>query len=816
MKLVTRVCADVEIKAHKMNKELVDVVDDEFKIYTLNPYKNSKGDFFGVSIKGRAKDYVQAHKNFQTLIQKGKIHNLKYRTEGKGKLKSGKLKFLNVNQTNIMFDTVVEVTTESGVRGNVHMKSYYPSNNKKKGATTELRKHSDFEYDQVEILLSMITNVLDRLIDGESLEDVFSTNPKINDVKDSTFRCETCNFESKSSSGLKAHKTKIHKEINIKCKLCEYMSNTEDDVEKHVELFHVDEKVKKRKNSVSNKNKSPNTSPLRKKLCHEDTDDKEDVALEIIDDMIKDIERKDIGLCLESQNMLHQRIEQLELELKKEKEKNEKLTEELQLFKSVENVKKKSSEKDVSELPKHLTKVHEKHLAKLDGLTMRYCASPDGACLIHCMTAHISCSEDQSEREINRKRINNHIADHFDHYYCNKISLPYTETIGVGKNARKVTYNTNEEFVKFLRSDDALYVFSNYQELLAIANMLNINIKIFSYGVSGNEERCEWFEVNPDPAMSSTALFPKGLIPDMFLYNSDQSHFDLLVSHEHQLVTLGLIDEKPKQNVELNLQIQQSSIEKLLDEQLTLNYDEVDLEELDDEVIHFQAAQNDIVAENPSVLVTSQLSDFKCTICNSTFTEKKLLHEHTLINHEKREFNCYSCSFQASSSSELMKHLRLTGHQPSKALQDLRSKIIVCYTCKEEYTSYWGLMNHRRQKHPSNKVCRYFLRGQCIHGINCWYRHDEPMQVDPLNGSSLECENVSNSSPDLNSPPSKLHGNKSKSSDSSTQDFQKGPTHTYPPDLMKPVMETLKMVLQRMDALETKLQKEQQNPRIAI
>ena len=153
-----------------------------------------------------------------------------------------------------------------------------------------------------------------------------------------------------------------------------------------------------------------------------------------------------------------------------------------------------------------------------------------------------------------------------------------------------------------------------------------------------------------------------------------------------------------------------------------------------------------------------------------------------------------------------MKHLRLTGHQPSKALQDLRSKIIVCYTCKEEYTSYWSLMNHRRQKHPSNKVCRYYLRDQCIHGVNCWYRHDEPMQVDQSSGSDKECEKVSKSKPVLKTHSTKPHENSAKVNFSPDQDFQKGSLQTFPPDALKSIMETLQMVLQRMDHLEMKRQ----------
>ena len=49
-----------------------EAIDEGSKLYKENPYKNTNGDFFGVSIKGRAKEYLQAHKKFQDLVQKGK------------------------------------------------------------------------------------------------------------------------------------------------------------------------------------------------------------------------------------------------------------------------------------------------------------------------------------------------------------------------------------------------------------------------------------------------------------------------------------------------------------------------------------------------------------------------------------------------------------------------------------------------------------------------------------------------------------------------------------------------------------------------
>ena len=79
--------------------------------------------------------------------------------------------------------------------------------------------------------------------------------------------------------------------------------------------------------------------------------------------------------------------------------------------------------------------------------------------------------------------------------------------------------------LSFLRSEDALSVYSNSQELLAIASLFNINIKIFTY--SGKEGW--WSEVGPDPELASSAKLAADVAPDLYLYHNLDSHYDLLV-----------------------------------------------------------------------------------------------------------------------------------------------------------------------------------------------------------------------------------------------------------------------------------------------
>ena len=197
-----------------------------------------------------------------------------------------------------------------------------------------------------------------------------------------------------------------------------------------------------------------------------------------------------------------------------------------------------------------------------------------------------------------------------------------------------------------------------------------------------------------------------------------------------------------------------------------------------------------------------------CTECDDQFESEEALRVHIESSHDDQEWTCNDCSFQAHSSDELRNHLRLTGHQPSRKLQDSKSQIITCYTCKKEFLSYWSLMNHRKKEHPSNKTCRYFIKNQCIHGANCWYRHDEPMDIDLSQNStgvnaqtSKRCDKEKEGNISV-----KAHFQKKHDSKTSDQVFQKNPESTLPPETVKDIMEKLTMVLQKMNVLEEKVQ----------
>ena len=102
--------------------------EEEFKVYSVNPYMNSDNEPYGITFKGKAKDYKLAHEAIKKFIAKGKEITLLGST----------VKIVDVRNNKGFLKVILIVSKDEEVFGNVEMKVYDPS--KKKGATIELRK----------------------------------------------------------------------------------------------------------------------------------------------------------------------------------------------------------------------------------------------------------------------------------------------------------------------------------------------------------------------------------------------------------------------------------------------------------------------------------------------------------------------------------------------------------------------------------------------------------------------------------------------------------------------------------------------------
>ena len=282
--------------------------------------------------------------------------------------------------------------------------------------------------------------------------------------------------------------------------------------------------------------------------------------------------------------------------------------------------------------------------------------------------------------------------------------------------------------------------------------------------------------------------------PDMALYHSDNTHYDLLVKDDSRIALLGLLavesskENKPAHAVDeewisvskKKMKHGEVEVEKLLkDDHTDKNENHGDESNCDkdlvEEIVLMKAKKNGFRRTGPQDTPTPSSKEplthkcmkckfefqsngileahlkthkesFICEICSQSFENKESVEEHILNDHSSKQtedqWNCDSCAFQANCATELMKHLKITGHQPSKHVKDKRKLFEdykQCYTCKMDFDGYYNLMDHRKNVHPSNKKCRNYLKGECPFGEKCWYVHEEKSNNESI-FESFKCD----------------------------------------------------------------------------
>ena len=215
----------------------MDDIDDtsEYKLYTVNPYFNSDKEPMRLTFKGKAKEYKFAHECIKKSIKKG----------AEIVLSNGKFKVVELPIKKAMTNALVELEASDGTEGNVEMKIYEPSLKKNKGATIELRTVTGSQYVHVEKLRDILIKLLDNLIAGKDPLKTFKrichkpTQAGIISSKPKRFVCDICNWETKLSSGLKAHMIKLHSDNKeFECSKCQHRAQSTDSLSIHIATQH--------------------------------------------------------------------------------------------------------------------------------------------------------------------------------------------------------------------------------------------------------------------------------------------------------------------------------------------------------------------------------------------------------------------------------------------------------------------------------------------------------------------------------------------------------------------------------------------------
>ena len=115
-------------------------------------------------------------------------------------------------------------------------------------------------------------------------------------------------------------------------------------------------------------------------------------------------------------------------------------------------------------------------------------------------------------------------------------------------------FKDEKSFLEFIKSNNnSGYMWMDHQGWQVVANMYQINIHILTTSVMNMKEpRARWTHITPDERLSTFSEVHKGL-PDMWLIHSDETHFDLLVKKESELVKEGSIEDMVKERTEENI-----------------------------------------------------------------------------------------------------------------------------------------------------------------------------------------------------------------------------------------------------------------------
>ena len=579
--------------------------------------------------------------------------------------------------------------------------------NKRKECTILIKKSKEHDEKFVSILAKKIIQpCLDNIMNGKSLDDLLKKR-KIN-------KCSICDKNFSSSKYLKVHITKIHTTVCNKCEYCEYTDDSKAKLKNHIKTIHEDSELSQPPpmdtQSTQNETNDDTLNELEINSWEEKRMDDQLMDTETRDEDIKEKKKEEDAEIIARSNYRDEQIKKRA----RETEENEKF-ERIQRENSEKN---KSSQKKTSTrkkkrkknlpgntntdlLPAHLKCIPDniKHLTERDNFILKIVA--DGACAPRAGAAHVF--EDQNKGIRFRSLINAHISDRFWSYYCNKIKFPYKREMGI--NGKTAEFTNGEEYVDFLRTNpDALFLWSDNEELLAIANLCQMDINIIK--TKGPDDKNPlMFKIKADANLADYAIFPKGKLSDMTVVNTSESHYDLLVSKTSRLAQKSPSDETDEktENILLReeLKIVKTAyteclkyVEKLKNEwkDATMKKDVKKYDEHEDvnakleEQILIRGKSQGFTRDGPQF--SSYPKPFTCEECAEKFKTQGELKKHAEQHTSIGKIKCDICTKKFKTKKHLNEHM---SEEHSSEIQ------VTCSICEKKFNTEDEHQEHRVQ-----------------------------------------------------------------------------------------------------------------------
>ena len=189
-----------------------------------------------------------------------------------------------------------------------------------------------------------------------------------------------------------------------------------------------------------------------------------------------------------------------------------------------------------------------------------YPVSGDGACLYNVISAFLY--EDETQSANLRRMAHQYIVMNW-WYWKQYIPLPFTETVGVGKDSFKVHFDKEDEYLEFLQSDKSLLMWSGHTDIAVLANKCNLNIYTFTFNVANQPPT--WSMTPPDPYLTYYTNIDCSPVRDVAVYNANNCHYDLLVTPDSRLALLGSVPSRLNNNVHCTEENENDVLDDVID-----------------------------------------------------------------------------------------------------------------------------------------------------------------------------------------------------------------------------------------------------------
>ena len=191
-----------------------------------------------------------------------------------------------------------------------------------------------------------------------------------------------------------------------------------------------------------------------------------------------------------------------------------------------------------------------------------YVVLGDGSCAPRSAAAWLF--QDENFGPQLRRKMNLFMAKNWYRKYqyltpCSEES-PFVKQI----KGKKISFTDPKKVIEFLKtSPEAAYMWSDSEDLVVIADMYQIRIKVITINRHDQTPTVNW--IYPDEDLKDVAELNNVELKDMVLLHEDESHYNLIISKNCDLALLGSIssrlakeetEEEPKEELVYDMQKQ--------------------------------------------------------------------------------------------------------------------------------------------------------------------------------------------------------------------------------------------------------------------